>query len=419
MATAETIKKVAEILDSNPERRFAIVSAPGKRYERDTKITDILYRCFSAEYAEAKEFFETVADRFRSLSRLLGVTVDLENAIKRYKSVLSEKTSVDSLVAMGEHLSALILSAYLGWQFVDARKLIVFDSNGNCDYSETNAIASAVLKKYMRAVIPGFYGRNRQYQTVTFSRGGSDITGAIVAAAVNADLYENWTDVSGVFAADPKIVENPKTIDSLSYKELRKLSYSGATVIQADSVFPVKESGVPIVIKNTFEPEEKGTKISLSRDDAKNEVVGITGKKGYASVSIDNPNPFSVKDFEYKILSVFEKCRIKIEKTYFGVDSVTVIVTQKNLEKYFDEFYAAIIDYTSVDCVKIRKNLALVSVVGHGEKFKIRFVKKTIDTLVNEQIDFDMVGGDKTLIVLSVDCVDYEKTINSLYKELN
>lgn len=413
LATAESFKRVADILNSTPERRFAVVSAPGKRFECDEKVTDLLYNCFLSKDSERITRFEQIADRFRLLHTELFLSFDLEEYIDEYRRYLLEHENIARFVSMGEHLSALLLSAYIGWDFVDARKLIIFDDKNVCDYQETYRTAKKVLRNYQKAVIPGFYGRNKQYRTVLFERGGSDITGSIIARATMADVYENWTDVSGVYVVDPRIVKNARIVKSLTYQELRALSYSGASVIQPDAVFPTM-GRIPIEIKNTFSPQCQGTVISNAPTKSEPLLLGIVGKVGFSKLTA-NIGRMPKTEFLSELFRNFEGKGIQVENVYIGIDEISVFISQKSLGKNRSEFLCRA--NIQIDIVE---NIALVSIIGRGKGNKELYLSKSINVLSKEKIEFEIIGGNSTdITIISCSQNEYEKVINLLYKELN
>ena len=290
LADAEKFKQVADIVKADPDRRYVVVSAPGKRFKGDFKITDMFYLCY--EKAVSGEnidvLFDEISGRYRDIISELGLSISVDRELERIRNAMYNMTGRDYAASRGEYLNAIILSAYLGYDFIDAREVVFFNNDGSFNAEYTNDMMSARLKRHERAVFPGFYGAMPNGTIKTFSRGGSDITGSIVARAANARLYENWTDVSGFLMADPRIVENPKGIKTITYRELRELSYMGATVLHEDSIFPVQIAGIPINIKNTDRPQDRGTMIVAETPeyDTKNVITGIAGKKGFTAINI-------------------------------------------------------------------------------------------------------------------------------------
>lgn len=419
MSSAETIKKVADILLSDKDRRFVIVSAPGKRYKEDIKITDTLYECFDKKGVDCEKLFLTVAERFNNLVKDLELNIDLEPILSEYKAKINTAKKSDSIVAMGEHLSAYIFATYIGWDFIDAREIIKFDSKGEFNSEYTNDIARKVLLSHEHAVIPGFYGIDTANHTVVFSRGGSDVTGSIVSRAVNAEVYENWTDVSGCYVADPRIVENPKIIKYISYKELRELSYMGATVIHPDSVFPVRKAGIPINIRNTFDPTKAGTMIVPVLTEHERLVTGIAGKKNFTSILIEKDKMNNEVGFARKLLSVLEHYDVSFEHLPSGIDTMTVVISDTELGGRLQNLLRDIRNAVSPDNIEIQENLSLIATVGHGMSFKPGTAARLFSALSRYGINIRMIdqGSSELNIIVAVSNDDYEKAVNAIYEE--
>ena len=335
LASAGQFEKVKKIIMADEARKYVVPSAPGKRDKKDTKITDLLYMCQShVEIGiSLEDVFKYVYERYTGIVKELGLNFEIEKYLDEVKKNLENGASKDYAASRGEYLNGLILAAYLGYEFVDAKDVIVFTHDGSLDMKATKVALSEKLKNIERAVIPGFYGADKDGNIVTFSRGGSDVTGALVAASINADLYENWTDVSGFLMADPRIVENPKAIDEITYKELRELSYMGASVLHEDAIFPVRESGIPINIRNTNKPEDKGTFIvSETKDDESKVLTGIAGKKDFTVISIEKAMMNSEMGFCRKVLGVLEMNGVSFENMPSGIDSVCVVISDSELK---------------------------------------------------------------------------------------
>lgn len=316
LASAEQFKKVGEIICSDPDRRYVVPSAPGKRFKADTKVTDMLYACY--ELAEADKDFEAglsaIEERYEEIRTGLGLTVSLEGEFSLIRENFKAKAGRDYAASRGEYLNGILMAAYLDYEFIDAAEVIFFDGEGNFDAEKTNGVLSARLEKHERAVVPGFYGAKPDGSVKTFSRGGSDITGSIVAKAAQADVYENWTDVSGILVADPSIIDNPKGIDIITYRELRELSYMGFNVLHEDAIFPVRQQGIPINIRNTNAPEDNGTWIVGSTcQKTKYVITGIAGKKGFCCINIEKDMMNTEIGFGRKVLQAFEENGISFE----------------------------------------------------------------------------------------------------------
>ena len=331
LASAEQFKKVGDIIHSDAERRYVIPSAPGKRNDKDTKVTDMLYACYAK--AEAGEDFmadlKAIQARYEEIIAGLQLGLSMDEEFKIIEDNFREKSGEDYAASRGEYLNGIIMAHYLGFEFIDAASVIIFEENGEFAAEKTNEVLSRRLGKVEKAVIPGFYGAYEDGRVKTFSRGGSDITGSIVARAARADVYENWTDVSGFLVADPRIIDNPPVIETITYRELRELSYMGAAVLHEDAIFPVRREGIPINIRNTNAPEEKGTWIVESTcQKSKYVITGVAGKKGFCSVNIEKDMMNAEIGFGRKVLQAFEDYGISFEHVPSGIDTMTVFVHQ-------------------------------------------------------------------------------------------
>lgn len=371
LASAEQFKKVADIIHADESRRYVVPSAPGKRFKEDVKVTDMLYDCYgvASKGYDFSDIFDDIKARYQEIIDDLGLDLSLEKEFANIEAAFRARAGRDYAASRGEYLNGIILANYLGYEFVDAEDVIFFDTNGNLDAKKTNQVLSERLLTVDRAVVPGFYGIRPNDTIKTFSRGGSDITGAIVARAVKADLYENWTDVSGFLAADPRIVNNAKPINVITYKELRELSYMGASVLHESAIFPVRKGGIPINIKNTNAPEDKGTMIvETTCNMPEYTITGIAGKKGFVAISIDKDMMNSEIGFCRKVLSVFEDNGISIEHMPSGIDTMTVFVHQDEFVEKEQKVLAQIHKAVNPDSVELEANLALIAVVGRGMK---------------------------------------------------
>ncbi len=337
LANAQQFEKVGEIIRSDESRRYVVPSAPGTRFDGDTKVTDLLYKCYNIA-VQGEDFgsvLQEIKERYYEIIRGLKLDLSLEEEFAQIEKDFKAQAGSDYAASRGEFLNGKVMAAYLGYEFVDAATVIRFDKNGNFDADKTDKLLSKRLAKCERAVIPGFYGAYEDGTVKTFSRGGSDVTGSLVAKAIKADLYENWTDVSGFLVTDPRIVENPAVIETITYRELRELSYMGATVLHEDAIFPVRKEGIPINIKNTNKPEDKGTFIVESTcKKPKYTITGIAGKKGFCSINIEKSMMNSEVGFGRKVLQVFEDQGISFEHIPSGIDTLTVYVHQDELLVY-------------------------------------------------------------------------------------
>lgn len=418
MATADSIRKVAEILLSDKERRFVIVSAPGKRFSGDDKVTDLLYASFNEAQAtgDCSKSFKKVEERFVSLQKELGIKTDLKPVLKEIKSRIDVSQTPDYAASRGEYLSAVILSEFLGFPFVDAKDIIRFTEAGafNADYS--NDIIVKKVKPLAAAVIPGFYGSKDGGEIVTFSRGGSDVTGAIIARGVAASVYENWTDVDGFMTADPRIVDKPRIMRTLSYTELRELAYMGANVLHPESIFPVNSSGIPINIKNTFNPSAPGTFI-LPESTGENIVTGIAGKKGFTVIGIEKSMMNSEVGFARRILSVLEHCGICFEHMPSGIDTLSLVIADTELQGKMQKLTDKIREAVNPDLLQIHSGLSLIATVGQNMASRPGTAAALFGALAEAGINVKMIdqGSSELNIIVGVETVDYERAINAVY----
>ena len=420
LASAEQFAKVGDIIRADESRKYVVPSAPGKRNSKDTKVTDMLYACYAK--AEAGEEFRVplmkIKERYDSIINGLGLKVTLDEEFKTIRTNFSKKIGRDYAASRGEYLNGIIMAAYLGYEFIDAAEVIVFDENGNFDGDKTHKILSERLENTERAVIPGFYGAKPDGSIQTFSRGGSDITGSIVAKAVHADVYENWTDVSGFLIADPRIIKNPKPIDVITYRELRELSYMGATVLHEDAIFPVRKEGIPINIRNTNAPEDKGTLIV--EDTCRKPrftITGIAGKKDFASITIEKAMMNSEVGFCRKVLEVFENNNISIEHMPSGIDTMTVFVHQDEFMHKEQKVVAGIHRLANPDMIDIESDLALIAVVGRGMKSTRGTAGRIFSALAHKNINVKMIdqGSSELNIIIGVANDDFETAIKAIY----
>ena len=371
LADAKQITKAADIIKSDEKRRYVVPSAPGKRFSDDIKVTDMLYNCNSLamENKSIDNAFGAIAERYNGIISDLGLDLSLDNEFAEIKKNISAKAGSEYAASRGEYLNGIVIAALLGYEFIDAATVIVFNEDGSFNNEKTQPKLRDRLKNVERAVIPGFYGKGADGKIKTFSRGGSDITGAIVARAVKASLYENWTDVSGFFACDPRIVPSAKCIKELSYQELRELSYMGANVLHSDSIFPVKAAGIPIRIRNTFRPQDEGTLIVDSdvRNPEGNVVTGIAGKKDFTVILLEKSMMNAEVGFAANVLKVLCRHGISFEHLPSGIDTMSVVIENKYLEEVsLDDILQEIRDAVHPDYIHTRESVALVATVGHG-----------------------------------------------------
>lgn len=421
LADANQFKKVADIVRAEKCRRYVVPSAPGKRFPGDDKITDLLYGCYEAAKRgeNIDPLFSTIANRYFGIVKELGIECDLTGEFDYIRSALLHHAGRDYVASRGEYLNAKILSAYLGFEFIDAGEVIFFTEKGELDGEKTNEVMAKRLIQSRYAVIPGFYGSMPNGTVKTFSRGGSDITGSIVARAVCADLYENWTDVSGFLMADPRIVENPKIIDTITYRELRELSYMGATVLHEDAIFPVRFAGIPINIKNTNSPEDVGTMIVPTSDKNDSIITGIAGKKGFSVITLEKDMMNSELGFGRRVLEVLENENISFEHLPSGIDTMSVIVNTALLEGKRERILNELCSETLPDTISIDDNLALIAVVGRGMISAKGTAAKVINAIAKSDINIKMIdqGSCELNIIIAVSDGDFEKALCAIYSE--
>lgn len=425
LASAEQFKKVGKIIKKDEARKYVIPSAPGKRTPDDTKVTDLLYSCYGQallEEDECEENFEgllaEIKKRYEEIISGLGLTLSLDDEFRTIRENFSKKIGRDYAASRGEYLNGIIMAAYLGYEFIDAAEVILFDAAGNFDAEKTDKLLSKRLAKTERAVIPGFYGSMPGGKIKTFSRGGSDITGSIVSKAVHADLYENWTDVSGFLIADPRIVRKPKSIDVITYRELRELSYMGATVLHEDAIFPVRKEGIPINIRNTNSPEDKGTLIVEGTCRKPRFVItGIAGKKDFASITVEKAMMNSEVGFCKKVLEVFEENDISIEHMPSGIDTMTIFVHQDEFEEKEQKVIAGIHRAVEPDFLELESDLALIAVVGRGMRATRGTSGRIFSALAHANVNVKMIdqGSSELNIIIGVRNHDFETAVNAIY----
>lgn len=426
LADAAHFCQVAEIIKADPCRKYVIPSAPGKRYKEDDKVTDMLYRCYELVRSKASEDeinkqYAKVTERYNLIIKELGLDFDLSGEFEYIKNSMLHNAGRDFLASRGEYLNSLILAKFLGFSFIDAENVIFFKENGTLDEERTNDVLAEELKKFDHAVIPGFYGSMPNGTIRTFSRGGSDITGSIVARAANADLYENWTDVSGFLMTDPRIVNDPYPIDTITYKELRELSYMGATVLHEDAIFPVRIAGIPINIKNTNRPADPGTMIVESAEgyDKNRIITGIAGKKGFSVVTIEKDMMNSEIGFGRKVLESFEDYGLSFEHLPSGIDTMSVVIATSMLELNKEKLLSTITRRTKPDSITVDDGVALIAVVGRGMVKAKGTAARVFDALSNAGINIRMIdqGSSELNIIVGIDEHDFNTAINAIYDE--
>ncbi len=420
LASARQFKKVGDIIHADKTRRYVIPSAPGKRDNKDEKVTDLLYQCYEAASTGAsyKKILEKIKKRYTDIIDGLDLNLNLDHEFDRIEENFIAGIGKDYAASRGEYLNGLVMAEYLGFEFIDAAEVIFFDEKGSLDAEATNRELSERLAHCERTVIPGFYGSKADGSIKTFSRGGSDVTGSIVARAIHADLYENWTDVSGFLVADPRIIDKPEVIETITYRELRELSYMGASVLHEDAIFPVRKEGIPINIRNTNKPEDKGTLIVESTCRKPRYVItGIAGKKGFCSINIEKAMMNAEVGFCRKILSVFENQDISIEHMPSGIDTMTVFVHQDEFEEHEQSVIAGIHRAVEPDLVDLEADLALIAVVGRGMKATRGTAGRIFSALAHARINVKMIdqGSSEFNIIIGVKNGDFEPAIKAIY----
>jgi len=426
LADADKFRRVAEIIAADPDRRYVVPSAPGKRFSDDIKITDMLYQCYNlAREASTKEEFETcysnICARFQGIITDLGLDFDISGELGYIKNAILGRAGRDFAASRGEYLSGLILAKFIGFDFIDAENVILFKDNGTFDAEKTHEVLTAELARHERAIIPGFYGLMPNGTVKTFSRGGSDITGSIVARAAGADLYENWTDVSGFMMADPRIIDNPRAIETVTYRELRELSYMGATVLHEDAIFPVRIAGIPINIRNTIRPGDDGTMIVASASDYDNKhiITGIAGRRGFSVFTVEDDLMNSQIGYGRRMLEVFEENGIAFEHMPTGIDTMSVIVATADIDPIREKLIASLNRTLKPDSITVDDGLALIAVVGRGMIKAKGTAARVFSAVSNAGVNIRMIdqGSSELNIILGVEERDFEVTVKAIYDE--
>ena len=420
LADASQILKMKSIVLTNTARKFIVPSAPGKRFSSDIKITDMLYYLQSNQ---AEEIYLKIKERYSEIRNELNLEFDIEKYIDKIFQDIKDGANADYAASRGEYLNALLIADLMGWDFVDAKDIIFFDATGVLDMEKTIKQGAKILKEHENAVIPGFYGSLPNGKIKTFSRGGSDISGAIIAAATNAELYENWTDVSGFLKADPRIVKDAEKIDLITYRELRELSYMGATVLHADSIFPVLTAGIPINVRNTNNPEDSGTLIvpEIENEDLMEEnITGIAGKKNFTVITIDKNGMNAEIGFGRKILSCLEKFKLPFEHIPSSIDTVCVVIEDCHIADSLHDLIEEIHIQCEPDSVEIQDNMALIATVGRSMIRRIGISAKLFTALAESNVNVRMIdqGSSEINIIVGVENEDFEKAVNAIYKAL-
>ncbi|MDD5824229.1 MAG: aspartate kinase [Firmicutes bacterium] len=419
------LAKIKEIVNADPERRYVVVSAPGKRFQGDSKITDLLFLCKTQKDHNIpyEQLFQAVCDRFSAIKYSLNIEADLDAELETIRKALDEGCSEDYIVSRGEYLSAYLIAAYLGFDFVDTKGLVLFDKRGRLMAEETNEALKAELAKHEYAVIPGFFGSDAETGEIKLlSRGGSDVTGSLVARAVDAEMYENWTDVSGLLMADPRIIDKPKPIERISYMELRELSYMGASVLHEDAVFPARAADIPINIRNTNVPEDPGTVITGDMDACGDKIIsGIAGKKDFTVIDIYKNMMNKEVGFVRKVLMILEENHINFDHMPTGIDSLSVVIESSELKGKLEDVVEAFEQRLAADAIEVHDNISMVAVVGAGMRRNPGSSARILSAIAGEGVNLRMVNQStyEISVILGIETPDFEKTIKAIYREFD
>ena len=422
LADAKQFQKVRAIVTSDERRRVVVPSAPGKRFSDDDKITDMLYYCFYARQRgdDFDAMFQKISERYWEIAQELSLSVNLQPYLEEIHAQIVAGANADYCASRGEYLNGILLANYLGFRFLDAAEVIFFDKNGVLDSEKTNRRLAKRLTAELPVVLPGFYGSDAHGNIRVFSRGGSDITGALAARACEAEVYEKWTDVSGFLMADPRIVRNPQPIRTITYSELRELSYMGASVLHEEAIFPIRDTNIPINILNTNQPDNPGTIIlnELSEDAEDDSVItGIAGKKDFTVVAIYKNHMSDEIGIVRKALSVFERYRVSIEHVPSGIDSFSVVVATRDVKDIIYDIVNDIRREIHPDHIKVSDEIALISTVGRNMSSRPGISGRLFAALGNNDINIRMIaqGSDEINIIVGVENKDFEKTIAVIY----
>ena len=422
LADANQFQKVKNIIQADSSRRIVVVSALGKRNKSDHKITDLLFLTGAhLKYGvDAKSVFNIVKERYFEVKKDLNLSIDLGKEFEIIESKFSSNIDEEYLVSRGEYLAAKLMASYLGFTFVDAEDLIFFDYDGNINEEKTIEALKEILKEKNNIVVPGFYGAYPDGKIHLLSRGGSDVTGSILAKASSATIYENWTDVSGFLVTDPKIVNNPKQIKEISYEELRELSYMGANVLHEDTIFPVQELEIPINVKNTNSPEDSGTIITSNPKDTSQIITGIAGKKGFLSITIIKKQKKQKIEVIRKVLDVLAKYNVNVEHMPSSIDSFSLIIDSKEVNKRLYELIAEIKSIDEITDVIVENDIALVAVVGRNMATKPGISAKIFSIFGTNKINIKVIAqaSQELSIIVGVENAQFENAIKAIYEGL-
>lgn len=424
LADANQFRKVADIIKSDEKRKYVVPSAPGKRFSDDIKITDMLYKCceLAGSGVDFSDDFQLIKDRYNGIISDLKLNMNLDSEFDTIVKELKARPAKDYAASRGEFLNGKILAEYLGYNFIDAADVIVFDTKGRFLLDETVKLTRQKLKGLENAVIPGFYGKTTEGIIKTFSRGGSDVTGSIIANAVNAEIYENWTDVSGFLIADPRIVDSPDAIETITYRELRELAYMGASVLHEDAIFPVRSAGIPINIRNTNKPEDAGTMIvsndyDFSRESLGHTITGIAGKKGFSTINIEKAMMNNEIGFGMKVLNVLYNNGISFEHMPSGIDTMSITVDSSKLEPVREKVIAEIRREVNPDHIEIEDGIAILAIVGRRMKNTRGTVARVFASMAHARINVKLIdqGSSELNVIIGVSENDLSEAIRRIY----
>ncbi|MBR3875097.1 MAG: aspartate kinase [Clostridia bacterium] len=422
LSDASQFQKVKSILDMDKRRCYVVPSAPGRRFDGDDKITDLLYQSYHLvqDGKDFKPVFEKIRDRFVGIKQELGLEIDISEYLDEVEKDIASGASADYCASRGEYLNGLLLADYLGFMFLDPKDFIFFNKNGTFNSERTNDALTALLKYCQKAVIPGFYG-SLDEEIHTFSRGGSDISGAIVARAAKAEMYENWTDVSGFLMADPRVVPGAKGISNVTYRELRELSYMGASVLHEDSVFPVHRAGIPTNIRNTNAPDDPGTYISHTVPDDENPdvITGVAGKLGFSVISVEKAMMNVEHGFGRRVLQAIEENNLSFEHMPTGIDTLCVVVATADLEPVRQSVINRIVELTNPDTLTIHDDMGIIATVGRGMVHNPGTAARLFMALSSAHVNVRMIdqGSSELSILVGVDSADFQPAIRAIYHE--
>ena len=426
LADAGHIRRVCELVQADQARQYVVPSAPGKRYDGDQKITDLLYLCHehAVQGLGFDEVFALIGERYRAIVTELGLSLDIDAHLREVQAGIADHAKAgngaDYAASRGEYLNGLILAEALGFAFLDPQQLIYFDKRGRLDTKRTYTLAAEALAQTPYAVVPGFYGQSARGEVKCLSRGGSDVSGAIVARAAGASLYENWTDVSGLLMADPSIVENPRIIDTITYRELRELSYMGARVLHEEAVFPVREAGIPLNIRNTHEPEAPGTTI-ISDDDARGirpgAIAGIAGRKDFTIIAVEKAMMNAEVGFGRRVLTALESAGVNFEHIPSGIDTLSVVVADAEVDGKLEQVVEDIRQECHPDSIETFPNMALVATVGRGMAHTPGMAAKVFSALADADVNVRMIdqGSSELNIIVGIEADDFENAVRAIY----